>query len=98
MSVDPLLTLPEICQLFRVSQPAMKRAVKLGLIPTVRFGVEVRFAPAQIRRWLDDLYEEWKKIYTGAAWAQRSVDALRLRVPDSDPGTDWSGEAGSKAP
>lgn len=48
----PLLSLTEAAEFVPVSKPALLRAVKAGVIPSVRLGRRVLVQTAELRRWV----------------------------------------------
>lgn len=49
--LEPLLTIPDVMQLLKVSRPKVYDLMAEGL-PIIKFGRSVRFSPADFRRWL----------------------------------------------
>jgi excisionase family DNA binding protein len=48
----PLLTLPEVADLLRVSEKTIRRLVAARGIPCLRLGRQLRFVPGDVHRWL----------------------------------------------
>lgn len=50
--LKPLLTLPEVAELLRLSSRTIRRLVARQRIPCVRLGRQLRFVPGDVLRWL----------------------------------------------
>lgn len=50
-SLQPLLTVDEVCTVLNISRPTLHALIREGL-PVIRFGKAVRIAPASLRHWL----------------------------------------------
>jgi excisionase family DNA binding protein len=51
-TVEPLLTLPEVARLLRLSEKSIRRMVARRRLPCVRLGRSVRFDAGDVLRWL----------------------------------------------
>jgi excisionase family DNA binding protein len=49
--LEPLLTIPDVVKLLKVSRRTVYNLIDQGL-PTMKFGKSVRIHPADYRRWL----------------------------------------------
>lgn len=54
LEAEPFLTVEDLCQWWKVSQVMVYKMVREGAIPYIRLGKCVRFAPAEIRAWLQE--------------------------------------------
>jgi excisionase family DNA binding protein len=52
--IGALLTVPETAERLRVSEPTIRRLVRRGDLPALRVGHQLRFAEAEVARWLFD--------------------------------------------
>lgn len=50
--LQPLLTLPEVAGLLRLSEKTLRRLVAARRLPCVRLGRQLRFAQSDIVRWV----------------------------------------------
>jgi excisionase family DNA binding protein len=51
--LEALLTVKEVAELLRIHQVTVYRMVRRRDLPSVRVGRELRFDPADLRRWIE---------------------------------------------
>lgn len=55
-SLQPLLSIDDVCRMLRLSRPKIYDLMREGL-PVIRFGRAVRISPVSLQRWLAEREE-----------------------------------------
>ena len=53
VAIEPLLTSSELCQLLRIDRPRLYALLEAGVLKGVRLGRRWRFAPAEVRAFIE---------------------------------------------